>query len=424
MISGLPRLSYLRYFVCHLLLPIFYQDAAKAYRMTDKSQTSPAVNTAGEGILRPSTGTIDPEFSKRITALRFVLAVFVVFIHNQVVKEIHFADGDIIVDMPTWIQVIHDTFAFYLGGIAVPIFFIISGYLFFAKTKPLGVIIKKKFKGIFVPYILWTFLAIILFYIAQSIEYSKPFFTQPENIIKNWSISDVLESLWARHFAANPETTLHCPFVAPFWYIRDLMIMMLISPLIKFGASKFPAAWLIFVTILNSAEIFGATHIEYGFTIALFFFSLGYYAVNYIGKVIEFIDSFKWRDFLIAYVFSFVLTIYSNMNSLGSGFFDWFNLLFTICLVFKAAGLVVNNQKLFEKLAYLSGFSFWIFAAHLPFVLPVMRKLSTKIIPMHGAWILVQFFGVVILCVSLLLIIGIVIKKWLPKVYALFTGGR
>ena len=392
--------------------------------MTDKSQTSSAVYTANEGVSLPSTLTIDPEFSKRITALRFVLAVFVVFIHNNV-EAIHFADGDVIVETPMWIKIIRDTFVHYWGGIAVPTFFIISGYLFFAKPKSLGATIKSKFKGIFVPYVLWTLLAIVLFYLAQSIEFSKPFFAQPENIIRNWSINDFFKSFWAWETAVNTEGTLHPPFVTPFWYVRDLMIMMLISPLIKFCAIKFPTAWLIFVTVLNSAEILGVTHIEYGFTRSLFYFSLGYYAVNNIGKVIYSLDSINWRDFLVAYAFSFALTVYASMNSLkGGDFFVWFNRLFTICLAVKVAGVAVKNQKLFDKLSYLSGYSFCVFAAHLPFVLTVMKKLSVKIIPMHGAWILVQFFGVVILCVGILLIFGIALKKWLPKVYVLFNGGR
>lgn len=182
---------------------------------------------------------------------------------------------------------------------------------------------------------------------------------------------------------------------------------------------------LILVTVLNSAEIFGITKIEYGFTTALFYFTLGYYAINYIGTVIKFIDSIKWRDFLIAYCCSFSLTVYESLNSLtGSEFFFWFNRLFTICLAFKVAGTATKNQKIYDKLSFLSGFSFWIFAAHLPFVLPVIRKLGINIIPVHGFWILIHFFGVVFVCVVLLLLLGIALKKYLPKVYSLFNGGR
>ena len=393
--------------------------------MTNPKEDFPTVQTRVDVVLSSQNGIIDPDFSKRITALRFALAVFVVFIHNSLANTIHFADGDVIIEMPIWIQIIHDIVNRYWGGIAVPTFFIISGYLFFAKPKRLISTIKSKFKGIIIPYILWTALSILLYYIAQSFEFSKPYFAQPENIVRNWNISDYFKSLWAWDTAVETDPALHSPFVVPFWYVRDLIIVMLLAPIISFFAKKFPIGWLFFVTALNAAEILHITNIQYGFTKALFYFSLGFYAVKSINKIIVFLDSIKWRDFILAYLISLVLTIYSSMNNLtGSDFVSWFNLLFTICLAVKIAGVVNKNEKIFEKLTYLSGYSFWIFAAHLPFVLTVIKKLSVKIIPMHGIWILVQYFGVVIFCVSLLLITGIVLKKFFPKIFALFNGGR
>lgn len=375
--------------------------------------------------LHPSIDAINPEFSKRITTMRFAMALFIVFIHNSLNEAIHLTTGDIVIDMPLWIHIIHDTMVNYWGGIAVPTFFIISGYLFYAKPKTAVKTIKTKFYGIFVPYVLWIILSILLYYIAQSFDFSRPYFAQPENIIRNWSLSDYFKAFWARHLGS-ANNALHGPFVPPFWYIRDLIIMMLISPIIKFLANKFPAAWFIFVTLLYFSEvILHIIDIQYGFTYALFFFSLGYYAVQHIGKIMNFLDFISWRDFLVSYVLSFFFVVYADINELtGRGFLQWFNLLFTVCLVIKVAGVISKKDKIFEILSYLSNFSFWIFAAHLPFVMPLIRKLCLKIIPIYGMWILVYFFGVVIVCVGVLLVIGVLLKKYLPKVYALFNGGR
>ena len=393
--------------------------------MTNHNTINQSVTTSVKGVEHHNVGTIDPEFSKRITALRFVMAVFVVFIHNKLSNTIHFADGDFVVDMPLGIRIIHDTFSNYWGSIAVPTFFIISGYLFFAKPKPIAVTLRLKFKGIFIPYLLWIVLAILMFYIAQSFEFSKPYFAQHENIIRNWNFCDYFKAFIAWDIKNVDDNGLNTPFVSQFWYIRDLIIMMTISPLIKILAEKIPATFIIGVTTLRAAEMLQIVNIQYGITTALFYFTLGYYAVKYIGRFIKFLDAIRWRDFIMAYLISFALTVLSNMNSLtGSCFIGWFNLLFTVCLAIKVAGVACKNENLFEKLSYLSGYSFWVFAAHLPFTLPVMRKLSVKVIPMHGVWILVQFFGVVILCVVFLLILGIAVKKYLPKVFALLNGGR
>lgn len=208
------------------------------------TETNRNIDASSNRIINtPLLAIINPEFSKRITALRFICAVFVVFIHNNLNAGIHFAGKNVIVDMPIWMQVIHNTFVYYWGDIAVPTFFIISGYLFFSKTKSFRTTIKSKSQGIILPYILWSLLAIFLFYIAQSFEFSKPYFAQPENIIRTWQTSDYFRAFWARDTSVGNDS-LHTPFVTQFWYVRDLIIMMCVSPLIKFCASKFPTSWL------------------------------------------------------------------------------------------------------------------------------------------------------------------------------------
>jgi len=43
---------------------------------------------------------------------------------------------------------------------------------------------------------------------------------------------------------------------------------------------------------------------------------------------------------------------------------------------------------------------------------------------MRGAWFLVQYFGVVIAAILLLLPLGFAVKKIMPKTYSLLTGGK
>jgi hypothetical protein len=45
-------------------------------------------------------------------------------------------------------------------------------------------------------------------------------------------------------------------------------------------------------------------------------------------------------------------------------------------------------------------------------------------LPTHGPWILVHYFGVTLLCVALLVGVGAVFKRFLPKPFAVLTGGR
>ena len=172
---------------------------------------------------------INQDFSQRITALRFPLACLVIFIHFNI-TEVNFAGETMAVEAPLWVEIIRHLIANVWGGIAVPLFFIISGYLFAANPKPVAVTVKSKFQGIAVPYILWTLITVALFFTAQSFSFTRPYFTQEQNIIRSWKGIDVIKAFFGR---IQPNTDYYHPLVYQFWYIRNLLVFFCISPLIK-----------------------------------------------------------------------------------------------------------------------------------------------------------------------------------------------
>jgi len=106
---------------------------------------------------------IDNDTSRRITALRFLLIVLVVFIHNcytlQSIQNITDSGGTapIFVEnaFGTWIKL------FITSGIArsaVPIFFMFSAYLQERRMIHIWFFIKKRCKSLLLPYILWMFI--------------------------------------------------------------------------------------------------------------------------------------------------------------------------------------------------------------------------------------------------------------------------
>ncbi|MGP1459772.1 MAG: hypothetical protein ACTTKL_10780, partial [Treponema sp.] len=58
---------------------------------------------------------INADFSKRITALRFILACFVVFIHSET-TTINFAGGELVPNIPVWVRVISSLITGTTGG--------------------------------------------------------------------------------------------------------------------------------------------------------------------------------------------------------------------------------------------------------------------------------------------------------------------
>ena len=112
------------------------------------------------------------ETSKRITSLRFLLAMLVVFIHNnftteQIRESIAIGGRHILFNQSiagAWIQ------HFISGGIAsaaVPLFFLFAAYLQAMKNDPYKIMLKKKSRSLLVPYILWIAIGFLYFGIGK-----------------------------------------------------------------------------------------------------------------------------------------------------------------------------------------------------------------------------------------------------------------
>lgn len=106
-------------------------------------------------------------FSRKVTIVSFVMAVFVIYIHADNLKYYGITAND-----HTVANIIVNLFGEVIGGIAVPFFFMISGYWLFRfdVTDSSAVLvlfkkIKKKVKTLVVPYLLWNTFG-MLFYMV------------------------------------------------------------------------------------------------------------------------------------------------------------------------------------------------------------------------------------------------------------------
>jgi hypothetical protein len=139
----------------------------------------------------------------------------------------------------------------------------------------------------------------------------------------------------------------------------------------------------------------------------------------------QLIDSVKVSDAFLAFILVYIIDLYGFITQLQNyRLIHTFSLFFLILLFVKIAGFAVKKEKIFSKLSYFAGFSFWIYAAHKPFVISVIKRLHIKFLPMEGGWILLQFFGDAIVCVGLLMLLAVAIKKYCPKIWAILNGSR
>lgn len=232
-----------------------------------------------------------------------------------------------------------------------------------------------------------------------------------------FDIIDYLSLFWnSTVFPINGEGIASYPVYTPFWYIRDLMVTVLLSPIIYWLTKKLH---IYFVIALATLWITNYWPLITGINItALFFFSFGAY-FSIFKK--NFAELLKPHTLLLglAYLLTTIpvlITQELNFNPLRR-----FEILLGIGFTISLAARYISTGK-WRMNQFLSESSFFIFAYHL---------MALKII---GTIVNVSF-SKDIMCTTLyiaesgfIVVAGLVIyysfKKVMPRFTALITGGR
>lgn len=361
------------------------------------------------------------ETSRRITSLRFILSSLVVFIHNNFRAEELAKSVEKGLPVPVfnqselgaWIQ------RFISQGIAscaVPLFFLFSAYLFFRKNDSYKTVLLKKIRGLAVPFFLWPVLNIALYLgIKLLVIKTNPALLQnPENIaVLKWNVFD-----WIKAFLGYGYDEYNHPFVGQFWFLRDLFLMMIFSPLLRLIYKNFPKTSLILSAFVY---IFG-TDLYIIQKETLLFFTLGYFWAEKDFNLFEFSDSFKWIELAFGFFIAFILrfTIFEE-NSVCSSL----QVLFSCLIFLKLSKPVSENEKLFTLPKKLAPFSFWLYAIHMPILLHSIQNLWLHFFPMkNGFFCIAEYFSVSVLVIFIGTLAGIILKKICSPLFRLLNGGR
>ena len=149
-------------------------------------------------------------FRNKVTFLSFALAVLIVLRHSI---------GIGIYDLPRWLYVI-ELFIQQGTDIIVPVFFAMSGFLFFTnlKWKDFPRKLKTRFHSLFIPFVLWNLIGFLLVFIVTHI----PAFSGKINTTS--PPTDIVSILKATFWDTEYNIT---------WFIKDLMIFVVFAPLFK-----------------------------------------------------------------------------------------------------------------------------------------------------------------------------------------------
>jgi surface polysaccharide O-acyltransferase-like enzyme len=242
--------------------------------------------------------------SATIDLLRFPLIFMVIFIHLSY-TAVHLPDADFpLFSEQGILNLLYLSLSDGICRLAVPTFFIISGYLFFINVtdftwEQYKYKIKRRFRSLVIPYFLWNLIAIILSVAALALHPSVSF-------VSFNSIPELISNGW--HLFYDAHAGIY-PIDFPLWFVRDLIVVSLLSPLIYWYVKKLGIFGLILILVAGATKMWISLP---GFSItAFFYFPVGaYFAINRYN-IVEFSRRYK-SVIIVGAIILYGLYIYFN----------------------------------------------------------------------------------------------------------------
>ncbi|QTQ16753.1 acyltransferase family protein [Treponema parvum] len=376
--------------------------------------------------MKQNTGAFPEVISLRITALRFLLSVLVVFSHNNYTSEMIAGavnkGGISYIFCPNkftiWLQyIISNGFA----SCSVPIFFLFAAYLQSRKNDSYGTLLRKRAKSLLLPYFLWIGIYLI-YQIFGKLIIAKLFpsiLAHPGITVSTWGIKNWISYIWGYgKYMGLDEIGCNPVAAEQFWFVRDLMILVLISPILRYFMKVIPICFFISLTILYLVEI----PVYFVSTSALFYYSVGLYWGIFNLQLLENIDRVSWIEMVVGYIFILVV---GRVFITELIFVNEIKILISCIFFLKFSTLILKNEKCFSSAKYFASFSFFLYAVHMPAMLLLFQTIWLRFFPMKNAFFCIfEYFGVTIITIIIGTSIGIILKKKCPSLFSLLNGGR
>ena len=341
--------------------------------------------------------------SAAITWLRFPLIFLIIMLHCYSVVSL---EGPRV----SYFKAIYP-FSLWLGETGVPGFFFISGYLFFLSKKSYLQKLKTRIYTLLIPYLLWNTILLSLYLIA----YAAGF---PQNInyrsITEYGVIDYIRLFWDRGSYDNGNFV---PLLCPFWYIRNLLIMSILSPLlyyiIKYGREIF----LLIVSIWWMLTYHNAFIPQ-----TILFFSLGaYFSIHNVNPLEVITNHKKW--FLTLFTL-FALadiamhTIFSTQVNLQTHRMALILNIPTLLLLADFCVIRGYSKSIFPNAAFI------VFAVHYPIVVILRKYCAAQFSEASDIKHIILYFICVIIATIVSLLIYTLLEKFSPKLKNILSGNR
>jgi peptidoglycan/LPS O-acetylase OafA/YrhL len=237
-----------------------------------------------------------------------------------------------------------------LVKVAVPVFFIMSGYLFFANVEKWSLKVYKakilrRVKTLLIPYLIWNLLmAVKLKSFSWSIFWV---FWCPAGIQTDWF---------------GQEQLMTAPANMPLWFLRDLMVVSLLTPIIYIGVRKFGSWLLALLTILYLSGI--CAFIPGLSAYAVYFFTFGAFFSIRRMDLLEKLRRFERLAYFLSIAFAIAMMLTYNTPAFSS-LMLCFRLVGAVAIFCLASRILSSTTKRLPSLVCDS--AYFIYLSHYVF---------------------------------------------------------
>lgn len=357
------------------------------------------------------------QLSQVINFSRISLIVGLVFLHYQSYPNSRSSPFQGMDTEQFQVATFVNSFVLFFFFSVVPLLSMMSGWLFFSFTdnarNQLLSRMGKRFKSLYIPLVLWNMLYLAILWSVFAADSRSPIL---EDININFETAGLVD-----YFNAVFGVTHH-PIGFQFWFVRDLFVSVLVSPLLWVMLTRAP---LIGATALGLVWLSGFDLWIFFRTDVVFFFYLGGFLRLYkvpleiAGRVAVWL--------LVAYVLLVALrTAAPYFVNPESGYLDVATRAMRLVGVMACWGIFqrLALTPLGAVVARFGSLAFFLHAAHFP-LLAFIKILLWRLVPVENQfWMLAHYAVSVLITVAIGVAVGIAMARLMPKQFAFLNGGR
>lgn len=334
-------------------------------------------------------------FWEKKNFIYFVLSILVFLIHIPSFAQYPGSEGTI--------ALINTKIAFFfkesITRFAVPMYFILSGMLFFRDYSNQKYVtkLKSRFFTLCIPFLVWNTIWLILD-IFSSLTFFAQFFPS-----RPMSAENILKSIFLGEWNL------------PFWFLLYLIIFVLISP-IFYLLVKNKYLGIVSIIFLTALSVLNFGNFKYD---SVVFYLLGAFLGKHCFDFFTKKTSKKSSAISIAYLLVYIIAknIFPSNEYFGKPIFKIAVFSLAAYALWSAVDLFMD--KISSRPLYARSFA--IFATHMN-ISAVVCKMIFLILPKNPHWAFTNFVLTIILTLLLINIFCTIGERLLPRTYALLMG--